>query len=1070
MNYKSQSPDLLLYNLIIAQLKYDYHHSAASNIELSHNLSSVPPSNILGSIIFEWDKSARKFQTLKIGSGHKTPPKALLTNDELSSYTIIDLSSKSGINLVSCKDKAPSDPSELPPTPPSFISSSVPDLSSAKPVVTKNNHNYFVGQDQQSVLRRPRVESSDEIKDSEKVNEANKLFDTQIEQSSVCIQRHEMTLSHVKKSTKLQLTDNFRFSIIAYLSNYNSCQDIVIKRYLEVHYSKRLPEIKYFSAKEILDAAYGKHLDSFVHQISKTNDDGKFIKMLKIEPKDLSTLFVNKKELFLNEEDKTGIIALLKPKKNTCVNFHLNAIYLVQELEIYTVHEILAAVFDGSIREDIEITIGTGNKHSIRMLESSMFNPSKQPDVKTAPSQDEFSDHERNVIIAFLTTVKQCNTTTLKKITDKRLSGHQNRSVEEILKATFGDRIDKYIKQDGDILSINHQDIDALFISKDKLVLTQVEKELVISTLGKDGIGDINKFHRQAVSLIPWLQVYTAQEILTATFPNYSDQIEERVSSQGIISIKSRKGPATQTKIHVSAPVMFSDVSEENCCDLKKTIQLTDHIRLVIISFISNFENLPLSSLEGFLNSLRRQGCIPCIKECSIDNILGLVYENRSNEYIERYETLKKETPVHMFKILSTDISSFTICKNKERLTLNLEEKNKIITLLVLNDGWKGCSAFHIDFQSVAKHLDSYTVDEILSVVFDDEVKHHIEERKNSNYKNRSLKLSENSIFFKSISERSSVLSSNLSKTTGPSFTPSTTSTVVKALTLNDHDRNTVIALLLTTNRIKSLTSSFKRVLTQRLPATESFLAKDILDSTFGKNVSLYIEQTDTVLTNLNHDKMEKQFQNKVKLKLNQMEKDQVVMVLKQHRDWIGYFGFHKKILSLIPHLQIYTVKEILLVTFPNYADHIIEESSAFGTNSLKLCGDQSKAVALAPTSRISLASSSVPDNHLYVCSKSSNSSQPLSRYSNSLNTVNQPLDSSKSPPIAFTKKQKDRIVSLLSDYQVYSDLPKLINNFNPKCAASWTPNDILASVFGIPNKHVLFKNDDGITFCKAKK
>ena len=85
--------------------------------------------------------------------------------------------------------------------------------------------------------------------------------------------------------------------------------------------------------------------------------------MLKIETKDLSTLFVNKKDLFLNQEDKTGIIALLKPKKNTCVNFHLNAIHLVQELEIYTVHEILAAIFNGSIRENIEITIGTGNKH-----------------------------------------------------------------------------------------------------------------------------------------------------------------------------------------------------------------------------------------------------------------------------------------------------------------------------------------------------------------------------------------------------------------------------------------------------------------------------------------------------------------------------------------------------------------------------------------------------------------------------------------------------------------------------------------------------------------------------------
>ena len=60
--------------------------------------------------------------------------------------------------------------------------------------------------------------------------------------------------------------------------------------------------------------------------------------------------------------------------------------------------------------------------------------------------------------------------------------------------------------------------------------------------------------------------------------------------------------------------------------------------------------------------------------------------------------------------------------------------------------------------------------------------------------------------------------------------------------------------------------------------------------------------------------------------------------------------------------------------------------------------------------------------------------------------------------------------MSTIRILEVYSDLPKLINNFNPKCATSWTSNDILTSVFGIPNKHVIFKNDAGITFCKAKK
>ena len=828
MNYKSQPPDLLLYNLIIAQLKYDYHQAAATNIELSRNLSSVPPSNILGSIISEWDKSAKIFQTLKFVSGPKTPPKA---STNLSSYTIIDLSNKQGSMLVSPNiaptipelssrrgltppvifssnpDGANSDKpgiklvspnntplSELPPTPPSFLSSSVPELLSAKlvvPSVTKNNLNSFINKNVQSVLEQPDgdgTDERDEVKGSDEVYKAGlciaeiekegQLLDyeettfksnvieglvlsdeirlriitylknfnkcnyntllkylhscnyfpnvedysledisravygdnyehyvdvdnaytydngtvgtvlTQLEldhslsvnkeklvlnneqkenliynaiqrvnlngnwnssrtfhrrcvtlytcleiytvkeilsvmfglnhvkdhieeksnpsgscslrmlESSIYFKLPERSSDHVEaydhaenlppsassfpspkevivqtrlpiltltkveepivtKVDELALSDHVRFTIITYLSNFYFCGFNQLKMYLKN--SEIFVSVDDYSADNILRSVYGAHLEDYVEQLTKEKDDGSLVIMFKLKSEDLSCLFLNKERLSIDEIKIKCIISVLREGWKTYQTLHFRCSKVVSGLETYTVKEILSAAFGDQMKAHVEERKKENGKLEIRLSESSIY---FAPLTRTGQNLN-FFDKDRNAVIAFLTTVKQCSTTTLKSITDKRLPGHQNSSVEDILKATFGDRFDKYIKQDGDILSINHQDIDAMFLNKDKLVLTSAEKELVISTLGKEGVGDtINKFHRQTVSLIPRLQIYTAQEILTATFSNYSDQIEERVSSQGIISIKLRKDPATQTNILVSAPVMFSEASK----------------------------------------------------------------------------------------------------------------------------------------------------------------------------------------------------------------------------------------------------------------------------------------------------------------------------------------------------------------------------------------------------------------------------------------------------------------------------------------------------------------------------
>ena len=70
--------------------------------------------------------------------------------------------------------------------------------------------------------------------------------------------------------------------------------------------------------------------------------------------------------------------------------------------------------------------------------------------------------------------------------------------------------------------------------------------------------------------------------------------------------------------------------------------------------------------------------------------------------------------------------------------------------------------------------------------------------------------------------------------------------------------------------------------------------------------------------------------------------------------------------------------------------------------------------------------------------------------FSEASKPASQPSDSSTHPAIGFTKRQKDRIIMLLSQERVYSDLRKLIYSFNPESAEDWNPKDILASVFGI--------------------
>ena len=457
MNYKSHPPDLLLYNLIIAQLKYDYHHAAATNIELSLNLSSVPPSNILGSIISEWDKSARKFQTLKLDSeGPKTPLKA---STHLSSYTIIDLSNKQGSMLVtpniaptipelssrrwltppvifsSNPDEANSDKpgislvspnntptSELPPTPPSFILNSVPsELSFTKPVVlpvTKNNLNSHINQNVQSVLEQPDgdgTDKRDEVKDSEKVYEAG-LCVAEIEKEglgevSQLLDYNEETTYKSNVIEGLVLSDEIRLLTITYLKNFNKRSFNALLQYLQS--CNYCPTVLDYSLEEILRAVYGDNYEHYVDvDINYTHANGTVGTVLTQLELDHS-LSVNKEKLVLNNEQKENLIYngihRLNPDGNwnSGMTFHRRCINLYTCLEIYTVKEILSAMFGlNNFKDHIEEKMNSSGSCSFRMIESSIyfklpeqscssFTPATTSAVTKALT---LNDHDRNTV------------------------------------------------------------------------------------------------------------------------------------------------------------------------------------------------------------------------------------------------------------------------------------------------------------------------------------------------------------------------------------------------------------------------------------------------------------------------------------------------------------------------------------------------------------------------------------------------------------------------------------------------------------------------------------------------
>ena len=340
-----------------------------------------------------------------------------------------------------------------------------------------------------------------------------------------------------------------------------------------------------------------------------------------------------------------------------------------------------------------------------------------------------------------------------------------------------------------------------------------------------------------------------------------------------------------------------------------KALTLSDHERNTVIAFLTTKNESQTSSFKAMIDNR-----LPDMKSRSVEAILKATFGKSINSYIvegdnDYYKVCNKDTMYKLFK-------------NRGHMNLTQLEKDAIILILKRRQNY---FRFHKRVLNAIPRLQVYTVGEILSNLSRRFTRDHIERRyypdkhgesmlfiqlregyaMSSDEFSPALSLSKPPCQPSSTSRPPSE-SPSLSKMVSTSSTPASTSAVVKALTLSDPEKYTVLSFLLT----KTLCdiALLKNITNERLPATKKHSAESILRATFGNVIEFYIEQEGSMLT-ITHDKMDKLYQNKFKLKLNVVEKEQIKAILGK-KSWMTHYVFQKQVLSSIPRLMIYTVKE----------------------------------------------------------------------------------------------------------------------------------------------------------------
>ena len=879
-----------LYNLIISQLKYDYHQAAATSIELSRNLSPLPAANDLHIIITAWHNSALLFEQAQnsFNTAAVIPPLSpvKIANSHLEFVDSKPFPGPPSVDLSPLRP--PRTVSVLSTVPPLYFPPQVP--QPVPTLVTKYNFKHpleLIEETESStanedpVLYRSKmsklanklldakkavssdvrkydhelhdIELSEKFKDLLHVDEpastaaVNKDL---IEQPVLhCSELSELAKRLLKvkeyvcsegvqdvKEEPVDRTGQCDSEIIKELlrvgENMNSANAETIKQ--PVLFDSELPEI----AKELLDVYEPEkvrkmkerpseplvlHVNEMSESKSELLNDAALIdnriyshelELELKEPLDNQTLpKKSKKEINVKNPKKKS---RKNPNKKIKRTFSKSAFKSTS-----TPKPAIIIHFDDIKVDELCLDYGEEEDSESQTPDNWFETPDEVSDCpirEKMPSEQEgsalildnhdnviepglheetikkvphFSDHEKNVIVAFLQSQVNCSCEQFQARVGQWIPKLLLHTVSEILQALLGassvedilafldtsdvdddftDSIEHYTKPDKDGNLVNmlriRSDNCGLFYRKKALNLDSAQKEEIVSILAEKWRTRLDFWTEIMLRIDMSTHIYNVNEILFATFgKDYKDYVGRKEGTglfrlkltqeenQKVVSVLSEgwmSKRSAHTKISEQIPMVARCSLDEVLFGVFKETT-NDNVEIKRDEF-----GVELLKLKGRSNAVRQVGSLILndhekniivarlsimfyfyseIPDRFCKQLPKLVHFSTDEVlqaiFGERVSEFIEEHPTKRTRSIRIDrTSDYNSALNKPPLILNKPQKHAIVD--VLSSEWLPTKAFIFNYEKLngrrIRNLNYYTMDEILFAVFGKNVNKCIEE------------------------------------------------------------------------------------------------------------------------------------------------------------------------------------------------------------------------------------------------------------------------------------------------------------------------------------------------------
>ena len=910
-----------LYNLIISQLKYDYHQAAATSIELSRNLSPLPAANDLHLIITAWHNSALLFEQAQnsFNTAAVIPPLSpvKIANSHLE---FVDSKPFPGLPSVDLSPlRPPRTLSVLSTVPPLYFPPQVP--PPAPPLITKYSFKHpleLIEETESSTANEDPVlycskmsKLANELLDAKTAVSSDELASTAaVNVNKDLIKQPVLHCSELSKLTKqfLKVKEYVCSEVVQDVEEEpvdrtGQCDSEILKEFLNsanaekikqpVLFVSEVPEI----AKELLDVSETEKVkkvkerpsEPLVLHDNEMSESRSELLNDAAQPSALidNLIYSHELELELKEPlDNQTLPKKSKKKSKSKIQSQKSQKNPSKKLKrtfsksafksTSTPKPAVIIHFDDIKVDELCLDYGEEEDSQSQTPDDWFEKPDEVSDCPTRekmPSEQEgselildyhgnvispvlpeeiiknvpqFSDHEKNVIVAFLQSQVNCSCEQFQARVGQWIPKLLLHTVSEILQALLGassvddilafldtsdvdddftDSIEHYTKPDKDGNLVNmlriRSDHCGLFYRKKALNLDSAQKEEIVSILAEKWRTRLDFWTEIMLQIDMSTHIYNVNEILFATFgKDYKDYVG-RKEGVGLIRLKltqeeNQKVVSVLSEGWMSKRSAHTKISEQipmvSRCSLDEVLfgvfkeTTNDNVEIKRDEF-----GVELLKLKGRSNAVRQVGSLILNdheKNIIVARLSTMFYfyseipdrfckqlpklvhfstdEVLQAIFGERFSEFIEEHPTKRTRSIRLDrTSDYNSALNKPPLILNKPQKHSIVDCL--SSEWLPTKAFIFNYEKLngrrIRNLNYYTMDEILFAVFGKNVNKCMEEMVTDNG-NLAIRIKDMEEESGAESDSSSIVFEDLYEEAGKS-----TKTVYSFITYEDYIR-----------------------------------------------------------------------------------------------------------------------------------------------------------------------------------------------------------------------------------------------------------------------------------------